>query len=214
MGSPNNADVVTGAARIRHKEISTPEWCSIIGTALSRIRPCLKYVAGFETLAKLMNGKPIASHGRFVTPTNAMPSLAGTGLNQKTRFVVVDIWDSAKGANAKQTHEINQSILLLTDFGNFAILSLSCFRQKDHYAICASSLIATSSKNGQRCALSEETQEIRDLIDSKSISPYSMLDRLYLLFYSNVADGEKRLDSKRQARDMLKQMCDRISLAH
>ena len=211
MGSPNNIDVVIGNAKIRIGKISTAEWCSIIEAALRKIGPCLKYASGFKTLAKLLNDK-LLTHGRFVTPTNAMPKFEGTGLNQKTRFVALDMWKSAKNANAESSHEIKQNILLLTDAGHFAILKISCFRQTDYFTVCASSLIATSSTAGYKSVLEADCQEMRDCIDSKFISPYNVLDRLYLLFYNSVADGEKYLNSKREARDMLKQMCDRIAI--
>lgn len=211
MGSPNNVDLIIGVTKISSKEISVAEWCEILEHALFRIKPCLKYVSGFKTLAQLLNSELMTGYGHFVTPDEVMPSLEGTNFNQKTRFVAIDIWEPAKNARANASHELNRSFLLLTDTGHLAILKLSYFKQTKHYTVCAASLIANSSVDGLKCVLSVDCQEIRNLIVSKSISPFSVLDRLYLLFYNSVADGERRLDSKRQARDMLKQMCDRVA---
>ncbi|OGZ84714.1 MAG: hypothetical protein A2599_03670 [Candidatus Staskawiczbacteria bacterium RIFOXYD1_FULL_39_28] len=211
MGLPNNINVVTGDAKIAIKEISIAEWCGIIKATLLRIKPCLKYVSGFQTLSKLLNSAPMTGYGRFATPPKAMPKLEGTDKNQKTRFVAVDTWKLEK-INVEPSHEIKQGFLLLTDDGNFAILTLSCFRQEDHYAVCASSLIANSSIGGLKCVMDVNAHEIRTRIEDGSISPYNLLDRLYLLFHGTVADREQRMESLRKACDWLQGICGRIAI--
>lgn len=214
MGSPKNisrVEVVKGNVKISSKEISTAEWCSIIGTALFRIKPCLKYVAGFTTLKELLNSQFLTGYGKFVTPDNAMPNFEGTNLDQKTRFVALQKWEHSTDAATKPKHEINWRVLLLIDTGNFAILELSFFRGEDPYVVCSSILVADSIEGEHRRVLDAENPVIRDLIGKQSISPWNLLDKLYLLFYHTVSDREQRLDSMRKASDMLKQMCDKIS---
>ena len=211
MGSPSNADVVTGDAKVPAKEISTAEWCAIIDHAFFRIKPCLKYVAGFKTLGELLNDKLFDWHGKFRTTDEDMPIFAGTNLNKKTRFVALQEWDLQKDT-AKSGHEINWGVLLLTDEGLLVILHLSFFKQPDCNVVCGSSLIANSSAGGHKSVLGTDTPEIRDLITKGLVSPYNLLDRLYLLFYHTVSEREGRLAAMRAARDLLEGMRDRIAL--
>lgn len=200
MGSPSNIDVITGTAKIPCGEISAKEWCDILYAALRKIQPCLKYVAGFKTLGQLLNGELLSGYGPFTTPTSAMPELKAP-VSQKTRFVALNM------SNSVQTgHEINREVLLLSDTGYFAILKLCCFKQTSRYVVCAASFASEPAKYYEL-----ENSAIHAGIKNKSISPYNVLDRLYLLFYGTIDDREKHLASMRQARDWLKQTCERIS---
>jgi len=214
MGSPSNVDVVTGSAEVKYEKISTEDWCEIVEIALRRIRPCLKYVAGFKTLDQMLNGHEdelLLGRARFIAPDNAMPDLKETGLNQRTRFVALQVLKPREDTSAKTDHEISHNILLLTENGYFAFLKLSFFKHTDIYRVCGSSLVATSSAEGFKSVLGAESHEIRSGIESEAICPYGVLDTLYLLFYNTVADKEKRLASMRGARDWLQQVCYRIT---
>ena len=208
MGSPSNADFVTGDARIRLKEISTKDWCEIIQTALIRIKPLLKYVSGFKPIDELLNGELLTGYGKFVTADDVMPSFKGTGLDQKTRFTALQ----RLGTVTKFGHEVNWNVLLLTDDGNFVILGLSFFVRDHQNIVCGSSLTTNSTAKGHKSVLDVDTPEIRDRIDNGAISPYGVLDHLYLLFHRTVDKQEERLGPTRQMRDMLQAMCGKVSL--
>jgi hypothetical protein len=221
MGSPSNVDMIMGYAKVPVRAISTAEWCNILETALGRIRPCLKYISRFKTVGQLLNSRDeelLLGRARFITKDDAMPNLDGTDLTPKTRFIALQVLDSVKNLGRVKTaatetaHEIKHSILLMTDTGRLVILHLSFFRREYKCLVCSSSLVANSMAAGHKSVLEVDGPEIRGYIDHESISTYNLLDHLYLLLYRDIDAAEKRLNSKRAARDMLKQMCDRIAV--
>lgn len=212
MGSPNNVDMVMGYAKVPFRAISAEEWCNILATALGRVRPCLKYVSRFKTIIQLLNSHDdelMLGRAQFVTKNDAVPNFDGTNLGARTRFIALQVLDDVKNLGrreipaAETSHELKRSILLMTDTGRLAILHLSFFRREHRCLVCGSSLVARIEVDGP---------EMRDFIECESISPYNLLDHLYLLLYRDIDAAEKRLDSKRAARDMLQQICGRIAI--
>lgn len=175
--------------------------------------PRLKYVSGFKPLSQLLNSNDnelLLGNARFIADNNAMPNLEGTDLTEKTRLVALQVLKHAKDVG----HEINRNILLLTDNGHFVILGINFFRRQGEGTciICGSSLVTTSLSAGYKEVLRADTPEIRNLIANKSISPYGVLNQLYLLFSNTIIDREKHLASLREACDMLQQWLKRIGI--
>jgi hypothetical protein len=218
MGSPNNIDLVLGHAKVPADAISTAEWCSILETALGRIRPCLKYISRFKTIWQLLNSHDeelMLGRARFITKDDAMPNLDGTNLTPKTRFIALQVLDSvynsSRAGRAVATSEIKHDILLMTDTGRLAVLHLSYFRRENKCLVCNSSLIANRADE-HKSVIEVDGPEMQVFIDRNSISPYNLLDHLYLLLYRDIDAAETRLNSKRQARDMLQAICSRIAI--
>lgn len=209
--SINLVDFVTGRAKVSRGKISTKEWCEILREVLRQIKPNLKYLDDFKPLAKLLNGQVMTGRGTFVTADDAMPSLEGTGFDERTKFLPLAMWEYPKEAGSEACCEVKCGILLLVDAERLAILSLSRFKQGDHYAVCASSLVATSSARGYTSVLESDGKEISELIDKGFVYGSCILDRLYLLFYSTISNREEYLAGMRASRDWLQQVYNRVS---
>lgn len=197
--------------KIPAKEISSQDWCRILGHALSRIKPRLKYVAGFKTLKRLLNGPESElrfCNTKFATADQAMPDLTGTGLNERTRFAFLQKMKCPEDSSPQKCYE-KCVFLLLTDAGQFAILMLAYYKKGQHNVVFKSFLTSDGLMESSRL----EESVIRGHINNGSISPYGVLDTLYLLFYHTIADQEKRTNSMRVERDMLKEMLDRITIS-
>lgn len=207
MGSPISAfGVVAGYARVPFDALSAEEWCTAIDRVISRVRPYLKDVSGFKTLAELLSGELVKGCQKFRTEASVVPSFEKTGLDAKTRFVVLH------GRREESGYQISWSVLLLTDAGYFVILDLACFKHADCYAVCKASLTAIDSISGRAGGLDTTSLEIRSLIEKKQVRPYGLLDTLYLLLEHTATELEERLRMIRGACDHTRGVRDRICM--
>lgn len=215
MGSPiNRVEFVIGTAKIPAKDISTDDWCKILGSALRWIEPYLKYLAGFKTLPQLLNsrrrdnGLPfLAPNGRLITSPEAMPNLNDTYLKQKTRFVILQASSETK-SHTNDSHETRRRLMLLTYDGKFVVLDISLLKHNGDAIVCGSSFLPNSLTG----YVGLPQSAVRDCIVSRHISPFGVLDAMYILFHHTIVDREKRLGQMKQGRDRLKEICDRLAI--
>ncbi len=211
--SINLVDFVTGRAKVTRGEISTEVWCEILQEVLWQIKPSLKYLDGFKPLAQLLDGKEefMSGHGRFGMSDDVVPSFKGMGFDERTKFFPLALWQYPK-QEASCEEKCGALLLALGENeGSLAILNLSRFRQGDHYAVCACSLVTTTSVQGITSVLEPNGKEVSGLIDKGFVYVSCILDRLYLAFYSTVDKREKYLVSMRASCDWLQRAYQRCS---